>query len=454
VSRAGPAAEQEPGSTRTLLVERGDGGTLGSRVRRTVLPGGLRVITESLPSVRSVTFGVWVGVGSRDEAPSLAGATHYLEHLLFKGTAKRSAMDISVALDAVGGEMNAFTTKEYTCYHARVLDADLPLAVDVVADMLTSSLVRAQDVRSERAVILEEIAMHDDDPDDAVHELFMRQIWADTPLGRPVIGSVASINWLTREQIARYFRRRYRPENMVVSAAGNLDHAAVVRLVRKEFGKVGFLSDHTARPTAPRIGGTGPGFRSGVTLTSRPGEQATFVLGLPGVARTDPRRYAFGVLNAALGGGTSSRLFQEVREKRGLAYSVFSFTANYADAGYLGVSASCTPGRIDDVLTVCREQLAEVAEHGITPAELARGQGQLRGGTVLGLEDTGSRMSRIAKAELVYGELPSLADILERVGAVTEEDVRSLAASLLTTAPALAIVGPFDDASRFADFAA
>jgi predicted Zn-dependent peptidase len=443
------AASQQPGTTRTLLVEHGESGTVGSRVRRTVLPGGLRVITESVPSVRSVTLGIWVGVGSRDEARSVAGATHYLEHLLFKGTPTRSALDISVALDGVGGEMNAFTAKEYTCYHARVLDDDLPLALDVIADMVTSSLIAGDDVDGERSVILEEIAMHDDDPDDVVQELFMRQIWGDAPLGRPVIGSVDSINRLTRTQIAGYFHRRYRAHRMVVAAAGNLDHATLVRLVENAFGRVGFLDDETVKPEQPRIGGRGCGFAAGASLVNRSGELTTFVLGVPGLARTDDRRYALGVLNVALGGGSSSRLFQEVRERRGLAYSVYSYAANYADNGYVGVSASCTPNRIGDVLGICRDQLHEVAVHGITESELRRGQGQLRGGTVLGLEDTGSRMSRLAKAELVYGELPSVTEVLARVDAVTVQDVRELAAETLAAAPALAVVGPFDDVSPF-----
>jgi predicted Zn-dependent peptidase len=449
VSRSLAAASQQPGTTRTLLVEHGESGTVGSRVRRTVLPGGLRVITESVPSVRSVTLGIWVGVGSRDEAPSVAGATHYLEHLLFKGTPSRTALDISVALDGVGGEMNAFTAKEYTCYHARVLDDDLPLALDVISDMVTSSLIAAEDVDGERSVILEEIAMHDDDPDDVVQELFMRQIWGDAPLGRPVIGSVDSINRLTRTQIAGYFRRRYRAHRMVVAAAGNLDHAALVRLVENAFGRVGFLDDEDVKPEQPRIGGRGCGFTTGASLVNRPGELTTFVLGVPGLARTDQRRYALGVLNVALGGGSSSRLFQEVRERRGLAYSVYSYAANYADTGYVGVSASCNPNRIGDVLHICRDQLHEVAVHGITESELRRGQGQLRGGTVLGLEDTGSRMSRLAKAELVYGELPSVTEVLARVDAVTLQDVREVAAETLASAPALAVVGPFNDVAPF-----
>ena len=449
MSRAVAAVDQRPGSTRTLLVERGSGGIAGSTVRRTVLPGGLRVITEAMPGVRSVAFGAWVGVGSRDESPALSGVTHYLEHLLFKGTRRRGAMDISAALEAVGGELNAFTAKEYTCYHARVLDEDLPLAVDVISDMLTAALLSAADVDNERSVILEEIAMHDDDIDDAVHELFAGRLWNGSPLGRPVIGSADSISAITRAQIAGYYRRRYRPQHIVMAAAGNVDHASVVRLVQAALADSDFLADGDASPAPPRLGGRPPRAGDGVDVHSRPSEHATFVLGVPGISRTDDRRYALGVLNAALGGGPASRLFQEVREKRGLAYSVYSYASNYADTGLVGISAGCHPAKVHDVLGICREQLGQVASYGITEDELARGKGQLRGSTVLGLEDTDSRMSRIAKAELVYAELPSVAELLARIDAVTLDDVRTLAGELLSAAPTLAVVGPFDDGDSF-----
>ncbi|GAA4991504.1 pitrilysin family protein [Actinopolymorpha pittospori] len=440
------AGSQPPGTTRTLLKE-GDSGV----VRRTVLPGGLRIITEAMPQVRSVSFGVWAGVGSRDETPSLAGASHYLEHLLFKGTRRRNAMEISSALDAVGGEMNAFTTKEYTCYYARVLDADLPLAVNVVCDMVTSSLIATADVDAERGVILEEIAMHDDDPSDAVHDLFAQQLWGDSPLGRPILGTVESINALSRSQVHGYYRRRYRPPALVVAVAGNVEHRAVVRLVTEAFEQAGLINGEVATPAPPRVGGQAPASALGtVKLTHRRTEQANFVLGVPGLTRTDDRRFGLGVLNAALGGGMSSRLFQEVREKRGLAYSVYSFASNYADAGMMGVYAGCLPTKIDDVIEICRAELAKVVASGLTTEELDRGKGQLRGSLVLGLEDTGSRMGRLAKADLLYGEMLSVEEVLRRIDAVTLDGVREIAAELLEAAPTLAVVGPFEDADRFA----
>src|SRR5579864_7455296 len=392
-------------------------------VSRTILPGGLRVVSEFLPSVRSVALGIWVGVGSRDEDVAHAGATHYLEHLLFKGTARRTALEISAEMDAVGGEMNAFTAKEYTCYYARVLDADLPLAVDILSDMVARSLVTPKDVDAERNVVLEEIAMNEDDPSDTAHEAFTARLFGDTPLGRPILGTADSINAITREQIFEHYQARYTPEHLVVAAAGNLDHERLVQLVAEAFGPA---LARVAEPAPPRLNGSHPGFGAaagvGTTLISRGIEQANLVLGCEALARTDERRFALGVLNAAFGGGMSSRLFQEVREKRGLA---------------------------DAVLAICRDEIARVVEDGLTDAELTRGKGQVRGSIVLSLEDPSSRMSRLGKAELVYPRLEPVDEVLAAIEAVTHDDVREIAAQVLTRPKALAVVGPFDDASGF-----
>jgi predicted Zn-dependent peptidase len=424
-------------------------------VRRTVLPGGLRVVSEFLPAVRSVALGIWVGVGSRDEDSSHAGATHYLEHLLFKGTTRRTALEISAEMDAVGGEMNAFTAKEYTCYYARVLDADLPLAIDVLSDMVTSSLIESKDVDAERNVVLEEIAMNEDDPSDSVHEAFTTQLFGDTPLGRPILGTVESINAITRDQIFEHYRAMYTPPHVVVSAAGNLDHDAVVAGVQAAFGPVlsGFAG---ASPAAPRLrdagglwDGYGPAAGSGVTLVSRPIEQANLVLGCEGLSRTDDRRFALGVLNAALGGGMSSRLFQEVREKRGLAYSVYSFASQHADTGLWGIYVGCLPSKADEVLSICSAEVAKVIESGLTDGELERGKGQVRGGIVLGLEDPSSRMTRLGKSELVYPGLEPVDDVLAAIDAVTHDDIRAIASEVLARPKVLAVVGPFEDESTF-----
>jgi predicted Zn-dependent peptidase len=322
-----------------------------------------------------------------------------------------------------------------------VLDDDVPLAVDVLGDMITSSLITADDVEAERDVILDEIAMHDDDPDDVAHNLFSSLAWGDSPLGRPIAGTDDSIHAMTRDQVRRFYRRHYRPERMVVSVAGSVDHARLVRLVRRSFARQGFL-DGTAEPVVARQHARSRKAGAGVVEATRQFEQVNVVLGVQGLTRSDPRRFALGVLNAALGGGTSSRLFQEVREKRGLAYSVFSFASQHVDAGLVGVSVGCLPAKLDQVLAVVRAELVKVAESGITAEELARGKGQLKGGLVLGLEDSASRMTRLGKSELVDDELLSIDEVLARVEAVTLDDVRTLAAELFAGPEILAVVGP------------
>ena len=396
------------------------------------------MVSEQVPGVRSVALGIWVAVGSRDERPSLHGASHFLEHLLFKGTERRTALEISSLTDAVGGEMNAFTAKEYTCYYARVLDADLALAVDVVVDLVTSSLVTPEDVEVERGVILEEIAMHDDDPGDVVHDTFAEALWGDSPLGRNVIGSVESIEGLTRAQIDGFYRRRYDLPHMVVAASGALDHDALVALVEQAFSLAGDASPAPLRATA-----RAPRSLSRVLHVPRRTEQANLVLGTTALPRDDDARFALTVLSTALGGGMSSRLFQSVREERGLAYSVYSYTDAHSDTGAFGVYAGCAPGKVGQVLDLVRAELAEVAEKGVTDEEVRRAQGNLRGQLVLGLEDTGSRMSRLGKAELVHGEVLTTDQVLDRISAVTPDDVREVARDVLDRPRALAVIGPY-----------
>jgi predicted Zn-dependent peptidase len=418
-------------------------------VRHETLPGGLRVVTEALPTVRSAAVGIWAGVGSRDEGPDHAGATHYLEHLLFKGTSRRTALEISAAMDAVGGELNAFTGKEYTCYYARVLDADLPLAIDVLSDMVTGSLIEPKDVDAERGVILEEIAMNDDDPADTVHEAFSAQLFGDTPLGRPILGTVDSINGITREQISEHYAAKYTPPDLVIAVAGNVQHAEVMGHVRQAFGAV---VDTAAAPSPPRLPGADRFVPSGtgVRLVPRGIEQANLVLGCTGLSRTDEQRFALGVLNAALGGGMSSRMFQEIREKRGLAYSVYSFASQHSDTGLWATYIGCLPAKADEVLAICQEEIAKLIAGGLSDDELERGKGQLRGSLVLGLEDPSSRMSRLGKSELVYSQLEPVEEILASIEAVTHDDVRRVAAEVLGRPKVLAVVGPFDDDAPFA----
>jgi predicted Zn-dependent peptidase len=392
-----------------------------------------------VPGVRSAAFGIWVGVGSRDEGPAEHGASHFLEHLLFKGTPTRDALEISSVMDAVGGEMNAFTAKEYTCYYARVLDSDLPLAVDVVTDLVTHALVDPDDVESERGVIVEEISMHDDDPGDVVHDAFAEALFGDHALGRRIIGSVESVESLTADAIAGYYRGRYQPDRMVVSIAGNLDHDSAVDLVRHSF------SGFPQHQSAGEMGRVTPEQRAGVVVEQRSTEQAHLVLGTHALPRDHELRWALSVLNTGLGGGMSSRLFQEIREKRGLVYSVYSYVGAHADAGILGVYAGCAPGRVDEVLRIARAELASAAEKGLTDEEIDRAKGAMRGSLVLGLEDTGAQMSRIGKAALVHGEVLTVDELVRRIDAVTPDDVRAVADLVLTRPLSLGIIGPFDD---------
>jgi predicted Zn-dependent peptidase len=424
-------------TTRTLLDE-GDGAV----VRRTTLSNGLRIVTERVPGVRSVAVGAWVGVGSRDEKRHQLGAAHFLEHLLFKGTMRRSAWELSSAIESVGGDMNAFTTKEYTCYYARVLDRDLTLAIDVVCDLISEGRLDATDIESERGVILEEIAMSEDDAADSVHELAMSAHFGQTPLGRPILGTIESISALSARGIRSFYRGRYVPANIVISVAGNIDHNDVVRQVRRclrRFAESPDSQPHSPAMPKPRRDGARP-----VSVRHRPTEQANVVLAHTGLSRHDDRRYALAVLNAALGGGMSSRLFQSIREERGLAYSVYSFSMHFAETGMMGVYAGCLPHKVDEVMDIARETMTEVADRGLTDDELDRGRGQVVGQLVLGQEDTGARMSRIGKAELLYGRVPAMGEVLDRIDEVCLDDIRGVAAELLSEPPTIAVIGPVD----------
>ena len=414
-------------------------------VSRALLPGGLRVLTETVPGVRSVSLGIWVGIGSRDESPAEAGAAHYLEHLLFKGTRRRSAAEIAEAFDAVGAELNAFTAKEHTCFYAHVLDVDLPMAVDVLADVVTDAVLEPAHVELERNVVLEEIAIRDDDPEDLLGELFDEALYGGHPLGRPIVGSEESVRAMDRAVLQRFWRGHYTTPRMVVAAAGNLDHARVVDLVGAALADAARAAGGDARPAPLRRPDPPASSGGGVALLPDDSEQAHFMLGVPAPARHDPRRPALSVLSTALGGGPSSRLFQQVREERGLAYSVYASAASYADAGSLAVYAGCGPERLGEVGTVVRGVLADVAANGLTEAELARARGALSGGLVLGSEDTPSRMHRIGRSEVDHGRQRTLGESLDRIGAVTGDEVAALARDLLAVEPTVAVVGPFDD---------
>ena len=416
---------------------------------RTVLPSGLRIVTEEERSVRSAAFGIWVNVGSRDESLSTAGASHFLEHLLFKGTKTRTSLEISSSIEAVGGETNAFTSKEYTCFYARVIDKDLPLAVNVISDLITSSVVKPADVDAERKVVLEEIAMRDDDPSDLIHDLFLEKYYGDTPLGRPILGTVESINEMSRSTVFNYYRKRYRPQDLVVAVAGNIKHKEVVHLVEDALGKDNFLdqpqADYEIRSSGPvKVPGRGQ-----VTLLDRKTEQAHIVYGVEGVARNDKRRFALSILATALGGGMSSRLFQEIREKRGLAYSTYAYSQQFAGSGVLSFYVGCKPDRAIEATKIIQDILHDVAEKGLTQEEILRAKGAVSGSLVLSQEDTGSRMTRIGKSELVYGEIMSFDQILQEIADVTPDQIKEIARQSLPTSPTLAVVGPFRSKAKF-----
>jgi predicted Zn-dependent peptidase len=407
---------------------------VGGAVRRTTLPNGVQVVTELMSSSRTFSVGVFAAVGSRHETSRLHGASHFLEHVLFKGTGRRSAEEISAAVEAVGGELNAYTTKEYTCFYARVLAGDAALAVDVLTDMISSSLVTADDVDAERAVIQDEIAMHGDDPSEVVQEVVANHLFAGSGLGRPVIGSPESIAALTRDEIVGHWQRHYAPSSLVVAAAGQVDHDWLVDQ----------LADLDARPRStepPADAPTRPHPVGGLVSEQRRVEQVSAVLAYPGVGVFDDARYPIGLLSLVVGGGMASRLFVEVRERRGLTYGIDAGDTSYSDAGQWSVDWQCAPGKLADIVALVRGTLAEVAEHGVTPAELERAKGQMRGQTVLSYESPSSRMSRLG-GNAVLGDERPLTEVLDRFDAVEAAEVQRAAATLFGAAPVLGLVGP------------
>ena len=361
----------------------------------TTLPNGLRIISQNMPSVRSVSIGMWVNTGSRDEEPIEAGASHFLEHLLFKGSEEMTAHYISEAFDAVGARHNAFTSKEYTCYWARCRDADLPLTIDILAEMLQRPAFRQSEIDSERHVVLEEINMNEDDPTDVAHELFMRSMWDGHPLAPPILGTKESITDMSRDTIAAYWARRYSPHSTVVAAAGRLDHADLVARMTAAMGDWAGEPIRRARfdPTPARR----------VNLTTKDTEQAHLVLGALGPSRDDDRRWPLTVVDHVLGGGMSSRLFREIREERGLAYAVHSFRMAFTEAGSVAVYVGTTPTQAAEVLELVRREFAKIVESGLSGEELTRAKGHVKGALALSLEDTNSRMTRLGSNEITGG---------------------------------------------------
>jgi predicted Zn-dependent peptidase len=425
------------------------------QIRRSVLPSGIRILSERVPGARSVTIGYWVAVGSRDEisaedggngahAGSL-GSTHFLEHLLFKGTPTRTAFDIAEAFDGVGGEHNAVTAKEYTCYYAKIRDRDLEMAISVMSDMITSSVIDAQEFETERGVILEELAMAEDDPSDVAHERLFETVLGAHPLGRPIGGNPETIRAADRDAVVEHYRANYRPNDIVISAAGSLDHDQLVAWVVRDLEAAGWDLGLHATPVARRPRTTSTVTRSQALITiDRPIEQANIAIGMPGITMTDARRPVMSTLNAILGGGMASRLFQEVREKRGLAYTVYSFASGYSDAGVFGMFAGASPKNAAEVVRVMLAELESIASNGVTQAEMQRVKGQLAGSTALALEDTDTRMSRLGRAEIGHGEFYDYDTSISILEAVTAEQVQDLAAVLASEEISIVSVGKAD----------
>jgi predicted Zn-dependent peptidase len=397
---------------------------------------GIRIVTERVPYVQSVSLGIWVDTGGRDETDAVAGISHFIEHLLFKGTERRSAQQIAEELDAVGGQINAFTDRENTCYYVKVLPEHVPLAQDVLADMLRNSVLDPEEITREKNVILEEIKRHEDTPDELVHDVFAETLWPGHPLGRSVIGRAEVIESLTREQIVAYLKEQYLPGRMVVAAAGNLDHDSLVAEVEKTLGQI--PAGERGHEQIP------PSVSNAETEVPKPTEQVHFCLGTRGYNQNEEDRYVLGLIDSAVGGGMSSRLFQEVREKRGLCYSIGSYTASFREAGMFTVYAGTSPETAEQVRELSVKELRDVAREGLTSHELQRSKNQIRGAVLLSLDSMSTRMTRIGKSMLYYDRVISPSEVVEKIEAVTEADVRRVSAEIFGGDYAYAAVGPFN----------
>ncbi|MFN3648551.1 MAG: M16 family metallopeptidase [Armatimonadota bacterium] len=409
---------------------------LDTEVRQTRLENGIRVVSEYVPHANGVAVGLRVDAGARDESEDRAGISHVLEHMLFKGTERRTAREIAEEMDAVGGHIDAYTTKEYTGFGVRVLPEHVPLALDVLADMLRRSLLDEDELTLEKGVILEEYRSIEDSPEDYVHDLFARTLWPSHPLGRPVIGSPEVIKSLTRDDLRGYLARYYVPQRIICAAAGRIDHDELVAELETQFG------DLSGEAPAREL--SAPASSHEETRLSRPTEQAHFCMGTPGVSETDLDRWAVRVLSLIVGGSMSSRLFQEIREKRGLCYSIGCETVSYREGGMFVVYADTKPEQLEQVRDLSRDELLKVVEHGITSEELVRAKNQVRAATLMSLDDVGSRMGRLGRSVMYHDTVIPLSEIAARVDAVTRDDCARAAERLWKRGEfAFAAIGPF-----------
>jgi predicted Zn-dependent peptidase len=410
-------------------------------IRIRTLANGLRVVTESVASVRSCGIGLFLEVGSRHETPEERGLTHFIEHMLFKGTRRHDVDRLAEEMNGLGGNVNAYTTQESICLHARTIDSKAPRALELLCEMMTSSIFPPEEIRRERQVVLEECRMVEDMPDEYSVDLFLRNLWPEHPLGEPVIGRRETIRRFSRERVTAFWERHFGPERLVVAIAGKFDAAACNRVIRRWLGglaRIGRKGAVSARPDgrqAPRQ-----------SVLSRPIEQTHFCLGTPGPHRRSEDRFAFGLMNMVLGGGMSSRLFREIREKRGLAYSIGSFSHMFSDCGYFAVSGGTSPRTLGEVLAVTRDEIAKIREELVPERELELARAQVLDSIVMGLENTGARMSRLADGLMTHGKVTPVDKIVERLMRVTPGEVRRAARRYLGEArPALGLIGPRGD---------
>jgi len=407
--------------------------------RKDTLSNGIRVVSETLPKSRALSIGVWVKVGARHEPKEIGGVSHFIEHMFFKGTQKRTARDIATEIDSLGGEMNAFTSQESTTYYVKVLDEHLATAIDILSDILLGSKFDPAEMEKERKVILEEIKGVEDTPDDYIHELFTGTVWADNSLGRPILGTKDTIKSLKHSDILTYIDNYYSPREIVISVAGNFEHARLIELLDDAFGKL--LRSGISKQEAA------PGFNRAVTVRKKQLEQVQVCLGCKGLNYTHDDRFGFMALNTLLGNSMSSRLFQEVREQNALAYSIYSYVTAYRDTGLLTIYAGTDPANTLKAIQLIVKELRKIRDEGITPAEETRVKNQLKGNLVLSLESSNSHMSRIARQEIYFGKYLSFDDTIKAVDKLTAEQIKRIAQQLFTRESlSLSILGPFNKA--------
>ncbi len=417
------------------MKEWSDSKEVSRMLRKETLPNGVRIVTEEIPHVKSVAIGLWVGAGTRDEGEDNQGISHFIEHMLFKGTQKRSAKDLAESLEAVGGQLNAFTTKEYTCYYAKILDEDLDLAIDVLSDMYFNSKFEPKEIEKEKKVVIEEIKMYEDSPDELIHDIFTQTVWKGHPLGKPILGTSESIAGMNRQKILSFLAQNYTPQNLVIAVAGSINYKQIHDKLAPIFGSFSGSRQRNldVKPKAGTV----------IKHISKDTEQTQIVMGVPGLAQDDPQIYPLHIFNNILGGGLSSRLFQEIREERGMAYSVYSYHSTFVDSGLFAVYAGTSPGNSEAVIECILAELAKLKQEGISPNELERTKAQIKGSLYLSLESVSSRMSRLGKTELSFDRIVPLEEVVQKIGRVEINDVKRLAESLLNSSVlSLTTIGP------------